>query len=176
MISSRDINYKNTHFEYPELMRIHDEPSTTQLITLKREVSANALSVNTSLGGGQYGHLGLISPTAAYSLLPNTQPYVRPTNPGPINVPQNATQFQIAQLQDQHEEATHRFREVLAVEQTLTQQIVAALDQKFLKAIRHPATNKITCSIPDIFNYLFDTYRNIYSFKNYTLITNKLRA
>ena len=54
-----DINYKNTHFEHPELTRIHGIPTTADLITLQHEVQANLSTVHTTLGGGYLGHLGL---------------------------------------------------------------------------------------------------------------------
>ena len=39
--------------------------------------------------------------------------------------------------------------------------VVAAIKLKYLKAIRNPVTNKIIHSIPDIFDYLFETYGDV---------------
>ena len=50
MTSKYNIDYQNTHFEYPELTRIHSEP-TSKLITLKRKVQANTITVHTTIGG-----------------------------------------------------------------------------------------------------------------------------
>ena len=161
MSTKNDIDYKNTHFEYPELTRIHGEPTTQNLITLQREIRANALTVHTVLGGGHYGHLGLVCPAATYNTIPNTQPYQRPVAPGPLEPVQGATQFQIQQPRETHAEATRLFREVLAVERTLIQQIVAAVDAKFLKALRDPVTNKITRTIPEILSHLFNAYGHV---------------
>eukprot|EP00957_Ditylum_brightwellii_P161664 12308913-Ditylum_brightwellii.AAC.1 len=41
------------------------------------------------------------------------------------------------------------------------QQIVAAINTKYLKALRSTVTNKITASIPQIFTHLFDAYGDI---------------
>ena len=162
MTNNKDFDYKNTHFEVPELTRIHGEPTTATLITLQREVRANALSVNTTLGGGAHGHLGLVCSAAVYATIPNTAVYTRPNSPGALTITQNgATQYTIAQERDQHEELTRIFREMIAVERTIIQQIVAVVDPKFLKAIRNTHTNKINKTIPEIFEYLFDTYGDV---------------
>ena len=53
--------------------------------------------MHTVLGGGHYRHLGLVCPVATNATIPNTQPYVRPEVPGPLQPVQGATQFQIQQ-------------------------------------------------------------------------------
>ena len=60
----------------------------------------------------------------------------------------NPTQFQIQQQKYQHAKVTRLFREVIAVERTLIQQIVTSVDAKYLKALRDSVTNKISVSIP----------------------------
>ena len=84
MASKSDIDYKTTHFEYPELIQIHGEPSTSNLITLQREIRANAITVHTNLGGGHQGHLGLVCTPVTYATIPNTQLYVRLPAPGAL--------------------------------------------------------------------------------------------
>ena len=157
-----DIDYKNNIFDYPDLTRIIGEPTTSSLITLRNEVKANAQSVHSTLGGGENGHLGLVcSPEIYNTIVPGETPYVRPNNPGPLNIQGDETQFQIAQRRDEHAEATRLFREVLGVERALIQQIVTAVEAKYLKALRNSVTNKITKTIPEIFHYLFETYGDV---------------
>ena len=157
----QDPDYKNLFFEHPELTMIHGEPTTAGLLTLRNEVKANAMTVHTTLGGGANGHLGLVMDVLAYALIPGTRPYVRPVHPGALTIPNNATQYQIAQQRDAHAEATRLFREANAVERVLVQQIVAAIEPQFLKAIRNSVTSRITRTIPEIFDYLFKTYGNV---------------
>jgi len=157
-----DIDYKNNQFEYTELTRIIGEPSTATLIILLKEVRANASSVHTDLGGGADGHLGLVCTPAVYlTLVPNGAVYVRPANPGRLQLLQTMTQYAIAQARDEHAEATRVFREVLGVERALRQQIVTAVDPKYLRALRTPGTNKLTHTIPEIFEHLFATYGDV---------------
>ncbi len=70
-----EIDYKNTHFEFPELTRTHGQPTTANLITLQSEVRANASTIHSSLGGGHNGHLGMTCTPAVYANLPNSDPY-----------------------------------------------------------------------------------------------------
>ena len=171
-----DIDYKNNRFEYPDLTRIIGEPTTSSLITLHNEVKSNAISVNTTLGGGQNGHLGLVVTPATYAtLVPGDTPYTRPANPGRLQITGNETQYQIAQRRDEHDEATRLFREVLGVERALIQQIVGAVEAKYLKALRNPITNKITKTIPEIFSYLFDTYGDV-SPQELRMLTSQVEA
>ena len=157
-----DVDYKNNRFEYPDLTRIIGEPTTATLMTLHNEIKSNAQSVPTSLGGGENGHLGLVcSPEAYAALVPGNTPYIRPENPGTLQIQGTETKYQISQRKEEHQEATRLFREVNAVERTLIQQIVAAVEEKYLKALRIPGTNKIGKSIPEIFEYLFDTYGDV---------------
>ena len=160
-MNRNDPDYKNTHFEFPEFTRIHGEPTTADLITVQRQARANASTVHSTLGGGHNGLLGLTCSPGVYAGVPNAAPFDRPVAPGPLNVPAGATQYQIQQLRDEHSEAVRVFKEVLAVERVLIQQIVAALDAKYIKALRDPITNKITRTIPDIFSHLFDAYGHV---------------
>ena len=171
-----DIDYKNNYFDYPDLTRIIGEPTTSSLITLHNEVKANAITVACPLGGGQHGHLGLVCTPETYAtLVPANTPYERPQDPGRFIIEGTETQYQIAQRRDEHAEDVRLFRQVLGVERALIQQIVSAIEPKFLKALRNPVTNKITKSIPEIFEYLFDTYGDV-SPQELKMLTSQVEA
>ena len=157
-----DVDYKNNQFEYPELTRIIGEPSTATLIVLLKEVRSNASSVHTDLGGGEDGHLGLVcTPEVYQELVPTGDPYDRPENPGRLNLQLGMTQYEIAQARDEHAEATRVFREVIGVERAIRQQLVTAIEPKYLHALRSPGTNKLAQTIPEIFAHLFSTYGDV---------------
>lgn len=162
MTLTNDIDYKNHVFEFPELSRIVGEPSTATLITLLNEVKSNAMSVHSDLGGGANGHLGLVvSPATYQTLVPGAPAYVRTTNPGRYTITGRETQPQITQRRAEHAEQVRAFKEVLGVERALLQQIVSAIEPKYLKALRLPTTNKLNATIPDIFIHLFTNYGDI---------------
>ena len=85
MDNTRGIDYKNTFFEYPDVTKIHGEPTLGALLTLENEIKANAVSVHTNLGGGSHGHLGLVCSPTVYGTISATA-YNRPTNPGTLTV------------------------------------------------------------------------------------------
>ena len=81
--ANTDVDYKNTTFEYLDLTRIIGEPTTASLLTLIKEVQANASPVHSDLGGGEDGHLGLVCKPEVYATLaPEAELYVRLENPG----------------------------------------------------------------------------------------------
>ena len=47
------------------------------------------------------------------------------------------------------------------MERVLIQQIMEALDSKFIKALRDPVTNKIRKTIPENFDHLFNAYSHM---------------
>eukprot|EP00957_Ditylum_brightwellii_P207697 15354137-Ditylum_brightwellii.AAC.1 len=106
--SKTNIDYKNNYFKYPELTPLHGEPTTAALLNLHSKVRSKAQLVDTMLGGA----------TA----------YLQPLNPGQLSVTATATQAQITQLQDQHEESLHLFQEVTNIECAIIQQIVKTID------------------------------------------------
>ena len=163
MTTTNDIDYKNNVFEHPDLTRIVGEPTTASLITLQAEIRDNAQSVQTVLGGGEHGHLGLVCTNTAYrALIPGIDLYDRPTNPGPLNIATDSlTQYQIAQAREEHSERTRLFREVLSVERATIQQIVSAIEPKYLRALRQPGTHRLQKTIPEILEHLFETYGDV---------------
>eukprot|EP00957_Ditylum_brightwellii_P101687 7749475-Ditylum_brightwellii.AAC.1 len=161
MTIKQDINYKNNCLEYPGLSKIHGKPTTSALFILCNEVQSNAQSIDMTLGGGTNGHLGLVCDAPTYSSIPGTIQYLHPTNPGSLVIPGNPMQFQIAHAHDLHEEHLHLFQKVNNIEHTLIQQIVKAFDEKYLTVICNPVTHKITRTIPQIFDYLFDAYGDV---------------
>ena len=127
-MSAIDIDYKNNQFKYLELTRIIGEPTTSSLIIILKEVRANASSVQSDLGGSEDGHLGLACSDEVYEdLIPMAIPYIRPDNPGRLQVEPGMTQYAIAQARDEHAEANRVFREVIGVKGALRQQIVNLL-------------------------------------------------
>ena len=154
------VDLKQTFFDYPELSKISGEPTLGSLMTLRNELKANAQSVTTTLGGGANGHLGLVLSEQAYEQIAPGTPYVRPVLPE-MDIDNNDTRYILAQKRLDYDTDLALYREFVAMERILIQQIVNAIDGKFLKAIRSKATNRITKTIPEILTYLFETYGDV---------------
>ena len=155
-----DVDYKNNIFEYPELTRLRGEPTTSSLMTLENEIKANAQSVMTTLGGGNNGHLGLVLDPTRYGRIPGTSVYNCPTLPTLVFAA-TATGPQIALQKEIYYENLRLFKETNAVERVLVQQIVSAVDAKYLKALQNSRTNKITGDIPAIMEHLLTNYGDV---------------
>ena len=153
-------DYKNTHFDYPELSKIVGEPTLGALLTLRNQIKANSQSVETTLGGGAHGHLGLVLSEVVYDAIEGTSPYQRPRLPT-LNIQPTDTQYRIAQQRHQYAEDMELYREVQKMERTIIQQIVAAIEPKYLRALRDRGTNKINKTIPQILKYLFETFGDV---------------
>jgi hypothetical protein len=75
MLSSRTVpSVKDTHFRHTVLTKVTGPPSYETIKHLHDEVKANAASVPTTLGGGLYGHLGMLLSALKYNVLPNATP------------------------------------------------------------------------------------------------------
>ena len=69
--------------------------------------------------------------------------------------------IEIAQQKAIHDENTRRYNECQAVEQALRQQLIEAIEPKYLEPIRDPITYMIHLPILEIINYLQEIFGQI---------------
>ena len=98
MTTNRHVDYVNTYFPHPEPTKIEGEPTYKSLTTVNNELKANASSVDSELGGGNHGYLGLVLSDPEYATIPGTVPFEPPAFPDPLVVPPTATQVQAFNL------------------------------------------------------------------------------
>ena len=91
MQTNTNVNYIELYFEYKEVTKIHGEPTYETVHHLHNQIKANAASVRSNLGGGAFGHLGLVVSAAQYALVSNAL-FVRPPHPGILVIPPGQTQ------------------------------------------------------------------------------------
>ena len=99
------IEYASSYFKYKTPTPIRGEPTHKSLKRLKVELQANASSVETDLGGGNHGYLGLVLTDQEYATVPHTTPLSPPNYPPPLSIPADATPIQALELKDEHQEA-----------------------------------------------------------------------
>ena len=87
------IDYASSYFKYKTPMPIRGEPTHKSLKRLKLELQSNASLVETDLGGGNHGYLGLVLTNEEYATIPNTQPFVAPNYPPTLVIPPTSTQI-----------------------------------------------------------------------------------
>ena len=87
-----NVDYAATYFKYPTPNPIHGEPTNKTLKRLKTELRANISSIDTDLGGGDHGYLGLILSDQEYlRIIPTPTQFQGPTWPGTLIIAPAAT-------------------------------------------------------------------------------------
>jgi hypothetical protein len=152
---------KDTYFQHKVLTRIHGKPIYETLQTLATEIKANAASVPSTLGGGQYGHLGLILSVDRYATLADTIPWVSPPNPGPFAPPANGTGPQLEAAKDVWRELKLSFDLCQATEKALIAQIVESIDPIYLRALLNRITGQYSTDVRAVLLHLFATHGKI---------------
>ena len=114
MRSYTPTDYANAYFPNPVIPKIVGQPNFEKLRALKKALIANAASVQSDLGGGTYGHLGLILDDATYTRL-TTHHYVAPVHPGALTVPANTALHEAVRLREEHQENIRLFQETVDV-------------------------------------------------------------
>jgi hypothetical protein len=120
------------------------------------------MSIPTELGGGLYGHLALIMPTAEYASLDGAVAYVTPAHPGvQADAPATATAVMITQLNRQHDKALERHTLHANVANALKQQLLDSIDDVFVSILRHQRLRYSQVPPNRILQHLLDTYNII---------------
>ena len=146
-------------FPLPTLTRIVGQPTYEHIQELNEEINANAASIVTTRGGGAHGHLALTVSPAVYATLSNT-PFVTPALPTAVN-PAGLTGPQIAEANRMYVEQLTGFHSYVNVQNALKKQIVAAVEQIFLQAIREPYVGFANRTAYDMLRHLYDNYADI---------------
>ena len=85
------INYSNTQFQFPELMKIISKSPQSTIIVLDNELKANTQAFMSTIGGRNHRHILLVLMSSKYAEL-SDMPFVHPIHPGLTAViPREAT-------------------------------------------------------------------------------------
>ena len=105
---------------------------------IKDELKTNASQVTSNLGGGAFGHLGLIF-NATGICTDISYSYVRPGQLGQLVLPAGpgVTNLQREIARDQHKEDMHVYREVVDLKKALLKLLVNALPELYTKSFRN---------------------------------------
>ena len=106
------VDYASSYFKYKTPTHITGPPTYKALKHLKKELQANASSIESDLGGGYNNYLGLTLTDEEHSTIPTTQPFVPPTYPPLLEIPAIATTIQDLHLKETHTEAKMRISNV----------------------------------------------------------------
>jgi hypothetical protein len=142
------------------LTKIKGKPDAMSWRQIRRELYTRAGATATPLGG-TYGYLGAIMPAAEYAQLPGAVAFVEPVHPGPHPGHANTTQAVIIETNRTYKAECDASIQYLAVTQALKMQLLAAVDDTFLSALKHDELGYAAVSCTRLMEHLHDTYGTI---------------
>ena len=139
--------------------KIHGEPTYEDIRQHRTTIYQNAASVNTHLGGGNHGHLGMVMPAVTYAGLSQTLWLDPPEPPAAVVLAQNApTAAQIAEAHRTHAQALKARREFQNLDRALTRLIVENIEPLYLKPFHQPYIGLLGQTTKQILAVLITAY------------------
>jgi hypothetical protein len=128
------------NFPHPILPTVEDEPDYQTIHATRKFLQANSRAIDTHLGGGTLGHLGLIISDAAYSnIAPPTADaptfWESPNAPGRAPATTDGTAAQLRAARHVWEEDVQTYRTYTSVQQALKEQIISAFEPMYLEIL-----------------------------------------
>jgi hypothetical protein len=117
-------------YPHPVLPTVQGEPDYQTIHATIKFLQANSRAIETHLGGGTLGHLGLIISDASYAMIsPTTDAcptlWVTPNAPGRAPANTDVTAAQISAARHIWEEDVQTYRTCTSVQQALKKQIIS---------------------------------------------------
>jgi hypothetical protein len=153
-------------FPYPILPTVQGEPDYQTIHATRKFLQANSRAINTHLGGGTLGHLGLIILDDAYAMIaPTTKEeptlWVTPNAPGRAPAAMDGTAAQISTARHLWEEDVQTYRACTSVHQALKNQIISVFEPMYLDILSYNMVSYANISARRMLDHLFETYGNI---------------
>jgi hypothetical protein len=153
-------------FTHPMLPTVQGEPDYQTIHSTRKFLQANSRAIDTHLGGGTLGHLGLIISDAAYAMIApttNKEPtlWVTPKAPGRAPEATAGTAAQISAARHQWEEDVQTYRACTSVQQALKKQIINVFEPMYLDILNDNMVGYANISARGMLDHLFETYGNI---------------
>jgi hypothetical protein len=153
-------------FPHPVLLTVEGEPDYQTINATIKFLQENSRAIDTHLGGGTLGHLGLIISDASYSMIsPPTaeEPilWVTPNAPGRAPATTDGAAAQLSAARHIWEEDVQTYRTCTSVQQALKKQIISVFEPMYLEILNDNMVGCSNISARDMLYHLFETYGNI---------------
>ena len=96
------IDYASSYFKYKTSTPIIGEPTNKLVKRFQIELRANASSVETDIGRGNYSYFSLVLMNDKFVRIPNIQPFVAPQYLIILNIPASLISIQELELRDKY--------------------------------------------------------------------------
>ncbi|GAX15904.1 hypothetical protein FisN_2Lu384 [Fistulifera solaris] len=156
------ISQENIFAIFPEpVVKIEGDPSPLQIHQLIKNVRANASAIDSNIGDGRHGHLGLVVSPEFYATL-SDQPFTVPANPGPrAIIPPGTTGPQAKLLKLAFDADSRLFTLTRAVDIALKTYILKCVDNRYVRALYEDNVQYGNRSARDLLAHLYDNYGKI---------------
>jgi hypothetical protein len=153
-------------FPHPVLQTFQGEPDYQTIHATRKFLQANSRAIDTHLGGGTLGHLGLIISYASYAMISPTMDasptlWTSPQAPGRAPANMDGTAAHISPARHIWEEDVQTYRTCTSVQQALKKQIISVFEPMYLDILNGNMVGYANISARDMFDHLFETYGNI---------------
>jgi hypothetical protein len=153
-------------FHHPLLPTVQGEPDYQTIHPIRKSLQANSRAIDTHLGGGTLGHLGLIISDASYAIIaPATHDgptlWISPQAPGRAPANTDGTSTQISAAHHVWEEDVQTYRTYTSVQQALKKQIISVFERMYLDVLNDNMSGFANISARDMLDHIFSTYGNI---------------
>jgi hypothetical protein len=149
-------------FLHPVLPTVQGEPDYQTIHATRKFLQANSRAIDTHLGGGTLGHLGLIISDASYAMIAPTtdqEPtrWVTPNAPGRAPSTTDGTAAQISAARHMWQEDVQTYRTCTSVQQALKKQIISVFEPMYLDILNDKMVGYASISSRGMLDHLFDT-------------------
>jgi hypothetical protein len=153
-------------FPHPILPKVEGKPDYQTIHATRKFLQENSRAINTHLGGGTLGHLGLIISDASYSnIAPPTDEeptfWETPNAPGRAPATTDGTSAQIIAARHIWEEDVQTYRTCTSIQQELKKQIIGVFEPMYLEILNDNMVGYANISAREMLDHLFETYGNI---------------
>jgi hypothetical protein len=127
-------------FPHPVPPIVQGEPDYQTIHATRKFLQANSRAIDTHLGGGTLGHLGLIISDASYTMIaPMTDAgptlWTIPQDPGQAPANTDGTAAQVSAARHIWEEDVQTYRTCTSVQQALKKQIISVFEPMCLDIV-----------------------------------------
>jgi hypothetical protein len=153
-------------FRHTILRTVEGEPDYQTIHATRKYHQTNSQAIETHLGNGALGHLGLVISDASYAMIaPPTaeEPifWVTPNAPGRAPATMDGTADQISAACHLWKEDVQTYRTYTSVQQALKKQIIIVFEPIYLDILNKNMVGYANISAIYMLDHLFDTYGNI---------------
>jgi hypothetical protein len=157
---------RHGYFTHPVLPTVQGEPDYQTINATRKFLQPNSRAIDTHLGGGTLGHLGLIISDASYAMIsPTTDAgptlWTTPQPPGRAPANTDGTSAQISAARHIWEEDVQTYRTCTSVQQALKKQIISVFEPIYLDILNDNMVGYANISARYMLDHLFETYGNI---------------